>query len=75
LTDLDLQYNVTQSVYPNLDVLIAQGIQFVGGNRKMVRLAAESSGQAREKFLSEEVPNVVHRVVAAVQQGNTPNYV
>ncbi|PVG00981.1 hypothetical protein CPB86DRAFT_753613 [Serendipita vermifera] len=69
------EYNVTQDQYPNIDVLISQGIQIVAGNRQMVRLAAESNPQAREKFLSEEVPNVVNRVVSTIQRGGTPNYV
>jgi hypothetical protein len=74
LTSL-LQYNVTQDQYSNLDSLIFQGMQIVGGNRQMVRLAAESNAQAREKFLSEEVPNVVNRVLSTIQRGGTPNYV
>jgi hypothetical protein len=69
------QYNVTQDQYSNLDALIFQGMQIVGGNRQMVRLAAESNAQAREKFLSEEVPNVVNRVLSTIQRGGTPNYV
>lgn len=41
----------------------------------MVRLAAESNRQAREKLLTEEVPNVVSRVLSIIQRGGTPNYV
>ncbi|KAG8756429.1 hypothetical protein FRC14_003060 [Serendipita sp. 396] len=69
------QYNVTQDQYPNLDALIMNGIQVVSGHRSMVRLAAESNAHARETFLSEEVPNVVNRVLALVQRRSVPNYV
>ncbi|CAG7855168.1 SubName: Full=Uncharacterized protein {ECO:0000313/EMBL:CCA71326.1} [Serendipita indica DSM 11827] len=61
--------------YPNLDVMITQGIQIVGNNRQMMRLAAESNAHARETILSEEVPNVVNRVLAMIQRGSSGNYV
>ncbi|CAG7849655.1 SubName: Full=Uncharacterized protein {ECO:0000313/EMBL:CCA71326.1} [Serendipita indica DSM 11827] len=69
------EYNVTQDKYPNLDVMITQGIQIVGNNRQMMRLAAESNAHARETILSEEVPNVVNRVLAMIQRGSSGNYV
>jgi hypothetical protein len=72
---LSPQYNATRERYPTLDYLISQGIQAVNTSRQMVRLAAESNPQARETFLSEEVPNVVNRVLATIQRGSTPNYV
>ncbi|KIM33604.1 hypothetical protein M408DRAFT_157576 [Serendipita vermifera MAFF 305830] len=70
-----VQYNATRDRYPNLDYLIGQGIQAVNTSREAARLAAESNPQARETFLSEEVPNVVNRVLATIQRGSTPNYV
>ncbi|KAG8834831.1 hypothetical protein FRC17_006939 [Serendipita sp. 399] len=69
------QYNVTQDLYPNLDTLISNGIQVVNAHRSMVRLAAESNAHARETFLSEEVPNIVNRVLATVQRRSMPTYV